>query len=91
MKEDILKIINYYGVSRQLKELNKETYELSEAILLEVGDIESLNKITKAIANIYVLLEQFEEYYEINQENIIGMESYKIRKSLEEIKNETIK
>ena len=88
MKQDLLEIIDYYGVSKQLKKLNEEVFELEEAVLLELGDEQSLYNITKRIANIYVLLSQFEEYYEIDQEQLIELQSSKIRQNLSRIKNE---
>ena len=33
MKEDLLKIINHYGIKKQLKYIHSEYYELDEAIL----------------------------------------------------------
>lgn len=87
MKEDLLKIINHYGVSKQLKKLSEEIFELQEAILTDVGDNESYDHIVEEIADVYVVMEQLEEYFEVNQDKLIAMESYKIRRTLERIKN----
>lgn len=87
MKEDLLNIINYFGLTNQLKKLSKEVYELQEAILLDEGDEESYNHIVEEMADVYVVMEQLEEYFEINQDKLIAMESYKIRRTLERIKN----
>lgn len=41
MKEDLLKIINYYGINKQLKYIHSEYFELDEAIFgIEVLDYE---------------------------------------------------
>lgn len=87
MKEDLLKIINHYGVSKQLKKLSEEIFELQEAILTDVGDNESYNHIVEEMADVYVVMEQLEEYFEVNQDKLIAMESYKIRRTLERTKN----
>ena len=33
MKNNLLKIINHYGISNQLKKLSEEIFELQEAII----------------------------------------------------------
>lgn len=88
MKEDLLKIIEHYGLTSQLKKLSEETYELQEAILLDVGDTKSYDHIVEELADVYVILEQLEEYFEINQDKLIAMQSYKIRRTLERIKKD---
>lgn len=88
MKEDLLKIIEHYGVSNQLKKLSEEVFEMQEAILLDLGDTKSYDHIVEELADVYVLLAQFEEYFEINQDKLIAMQSYKIRRTLERIKKD---
>lgn len=91
MKEDLLNIINHYGLTNQLKKLSEEIYELQEAILIDVGDNESYNHIIEEMADVYVLMEQLEEYFEISQDKLIAMESYKIKRTLQRIKEENEK
>lgn len=63
MKENLLKIINNYGISNQLKKLSEETFELQEAIIkLEQYIINVSNEdpiydeyIKKEIDNKYIL------------------------------------
>lgn len=88
MKEDLLKIIEHYGVSNQLKKLSEEVFEMQEAILLDLGDTKSYDHIVEELADVYVLLAQFEEYFEISQDKLIAMQSYKIRRTLERIKKD---
>ena len=90
MKDSLLKIINYHGINKQLSELSEQTFQLQEAILLDVGDIECYNDITEKLANVYVTLSQFEEYFEVDQNQLIEAESNKIRKDLQEIENEKV-
>lgn len=75
MKEDLLKIINTYGVLPQLEYYQTEVWELNEAIIrfeeakinyFEGYGIQQLDlekHITEEIADNYVMLYQFPEYY----------------------------
>jgi NTP pyrophosphatase (non-canonical NTP hydrolase) len=103
MKEDLLKIINHYGVMPQLKYFQSEVFELNEAIIryeefnnhigdLEVYDIDEteLKKehITEEIADVMVMLKQFQYYYGIEDKEIEEVMKYKIERQLKRIKNE---
>ena len=89
MKEDLLKIINHYGVSKQLKKLSEEIFELQEAILLDLNDQQSYDNILEEYADVQVVLSQIEEYFELDQNKLVEMQSFKINRTLERIKNET--
>lgn len=94
MKEDLLKIINHYGVNAQQRQFNEETFELQEAITAYENDYEGLNMgndtnhIAEEIADVAVLLNQFIDYYDLDSEKIQEIANYKIRRQLERIKNE---
>lgn len=75
MKEQLLKIISFYGVIPQLEYYQTEVWELNEAIIsyetrkkyylgdrVKVSSI-SRSEITEEIADNYVMLYQFPEYY----------------------------
>ena len=78
MKEDLLKIINTYGVMPQLEYYQTEVWELNEAIIrfeeakinyfegygLQQPDLEK--HIVEEIADNYVMLYQFKEYYNLD-------------------------
>lgn len=96
MKEDLLKIINNYGVIPQLKHFNSEVFELSEAIVRyeENSDWgmggENLTKyhkhhITEEIADCLVMINQFVEYYEIQESDIYMIMEQKIDRQLDRI------
>lgn len=57
MKNDLLKIINHYGIEHQQRKLNEEAFELQEAIIKHenkgpvVTSIENLNKIACSVSN----------------------------------------
>lgn len=99
MKEDLLKIINHYRVSNQLKKLSEETFELQEAIIdaeynRYVGVIrkpgeKAIEHIEEEFADCCVVLEQFKAYYDLDNDRIIEIMERKINRQLERMeKNE---
>lgn len=99
MKEDLLKIINNYGISNQLKKLSEETFELQEAIIdaeynRYVGVIrkpgeKAIEHIEEEFADCCVVLEQFKAYYSLDNDKIIEIMKQKINRQLERMeKNE---
>lgn len=104
MREDLLKIINYYGVNHQQKKLNEEAYELNEAIMImqmKKWDLESgspevvesvLNDlrlhIAEEMADVCVMLHQFKEYYDIKPFEIYNVMEQKIKRQIERMKEE---
>ena len=102
MKEDLLKIINHYGVMPQLKYFQSEVFELNEAIIIyedekphcddeaDEGYIKMLKKhIEEEFADVMVMLEQFKAHYNLDNENIIETMKFKINRQLERISNES--
>lgn len=103
MKEDLLKIINHYGIDKQLKYIHSEYFELDEAIIVDnwAKDIlvtkeykdykkESIKHIAEEIADVMVMLKQFQYYYEIEDSQIEDIMKAKIKRQLERIDNEVI-
>lgn len=99
MKEDLLKIINNYGISNQLKKLSEEVFELQEAIIdaeynRYVGVIrkpgeKAIEHIEEEFADCCVVLEQFKAYYDLDNDKIIEIMKKKINRQLERMeKNE---
>lgn len=104
MKENLLRIINNYGINNQLKKLNEECFEFIEAEkdyeyqkdaceVIGCKDIkEHLKKskehLEEEFADVCVVLEQFKAYYELNNDRIIEIMKQKINRQLERIKNE---
>ena len=82
MKEKLLKIINTYEVIPQLKYFQSEVFELNEAIISAehsrcVGITRNvapicIEHIAEEIADCMVMLKQFQYYYGITDEEIIG-------------------
>lgn len=97
MEQDLLGIINNYGVLNQLKHFQSEVYELTEAIFdYEYTDrcgVEELEKhlkehIIEEIADVTVMLKQFQYYYGITDEEIEEVMRFKIERQKERMKNE---
>ena len=99
MKEDLLKIIEHFGVNNQQRKLQEEIFELQEAItthelkksveyeipLTEI--IGTKEHIIEEIADICVILRQFMEYYDITQDEISERMINKINRTLERIES----
>lgn len=99
MKEDLLKIINHYGVNAQQRQLAEEVFELQEAItkaedvyektiLFKEYSSSLKTNIAEEIADVLNMVEQFIYYYGIDIEDIIEIKHRKVARQLERIKNE---
>ena len=96
MKDDLLKIISFYGVIPQLKYFQSEVFELNEAIISAehsrcVGITRNvapicIEHIAEEIADVVVMLKQFQYYYGITDEEIIKVMKEKIDRQLKRIK-----
>lgn len=85
----LMKVINHFGLSNQLKKLNEEVFELIEAILIDTGDEESLNHIKEEYADVSLVLNQIKEYFEIGYaEDVLPRMSYKLERTLKLIEEE---
>ena len=92
MEEKLKKIINHYGVIPQLKYIHSEYFELDEAIIEceESGNNPEYYKesIGGEIADIMVMLKQFQYYYDIEDKQIEDIMNFKIDRQLDRINNE---
>ena len=96
MKENLLKIINNYGVIPQLKYFQSEVWELNEAIFQYVAQKEACENIgcsrihvdsckkhiTEEIADCEIFLRQFKKYYNIDENEFENIIKYKIERTL---------
>ena len=102
MKEKLLEIINHYGLMKQLKYIHSEYFELDEAIIdyhqsgwdFDYEDMEELEKqyathIAEEIADVMVMLKQFQYYHNIKDEQIENIMKTKIERQLERINIES--
>ena len=102
MKEDLLKIINHYGIKKQLKYIHSEYYELDEAILRECeiaynsegdfGDrlalIRAKQHIAEELADVMVMIKQLQYYYDIKDKYVEEIMKEKIERQLDRIDKE---
>ena len=104
MDKDLLKIIQNYGTSNQLKKLSEELYEFQEAVLSynllktinEDFKDEVLEKNTEYIyrcvleeyADLCVLLSQFELYFDLNEDEVWQVMKNKVDRQLRRIEKE---
>lgn len=97
MKKDLLTIIKHYGIENQLKYIHSEYFELDEAIIkFENHDFAnwtaSKNMFTKdiaeEIADVMVMLKQFQYYYDIEEEDIETIMKKKIDRQLKRMEEE---
>ena len=105
MDKDLLKIIQNYGLSNQLKKLSEELYEFQEAVLSynllktisEDFKDEVLEKNTEYIykcvleeyADLCVLLSQFELYFDLDEDEVLQVMRNKVDRQLRRIENES--
>ena len=86
MIDQFLEIINHYGAKNQQRKLAEEVFELQEAITLFESGQGDVKNVIEEIADVYVLLEQFEYYYEIEPEEIGKVIQYKVNRTIERMK-----
>lgn len=99
MKEDLLKIIEHFGINNQQRKLEEEIFELEEAItinqLKETVEYEiplteivgTREHITEELADVMLLLEQFKTYYGITSEEITNLFWNKVARTLQRIES----
>jgi NTP pyrophosphatase (non-canonical NTP hydrolase) len=91
MEEKLKKIINTYGVTNQLKYFQSEVYELTEAILwneLTLKITRDIEHVAEEIADVMVMLKQFQLYYCIKDEEIEEIMMFKIDRQIGRIEKE---
>ena len=88
MKENLLKIINHYGVLPQLKHFNSEVFELTEAIVKHEALGCEYKHITEELADCLVMIDQFRLYYDIDIEELKAVMEFKIDRQLDRMKEE---
>ncbi len=95
MKDNLLKIINHYGINKQLKYIHSEYFELDEAIIkYEVYAYENYDygvgreHIAEELADVICMLKQFQYYYDITDEQVENIMKQKIERQLKRIEEE---
>lgn len=99
MNEKILKIVNYYGIMSQLKYFQSEVFELNESIIKKEieykfgettikRDENNLKHIAEEMADVMVMLKQFQLYYDISTEEIEKIMQYKVDRQIKRIEDD---
>lgn len=99
MNEKLLKIVNYYGVMPQLKYFQSEVFEFNESIIKKEientfgettikMDENNLKHIAEEMADVMVMLKQFQLYYDISTEEIEKIMQYKIDRQIKRIEDD---
>ena len=86
--KEFVKICEDYKI--ELKQFNEESYELIEAILnhewLKEKRLEDINHVVEEIADVLVMVSQFVEYYQIEEEMLDWYMNYKVKRQLDRMK-----
>lgn len=88
-KEKYLTIIEHYGVHNQLKKINEELFEFCEAVYEADFTLENVGHVEEELADIFVLLEQFRAYYDLNLEKVSEIMKCKVERQLKRIQKES--
>lgn len=87
MNRKLRKIINHYGINKQLKYFQSEIFELNEAILNYEKDPRR-EHVIEEIADVMVMLKQIQLNYNIKTDDIKEVMKFKIERQLERIKED---
>lgn len=90
MKEDLLKIINHYGIGNQLKKFNEESFEFMEAIIDCENHLGTKEHVTEEVADVFVLIGQFIIYYNIEINDVDKIMWQKINRQLKRMEEENV-
>lgn len=98
MKEDLLKIINHYGINNQQRKFWEESGELSEVItqyeqakrfMSNVIELRLTKEhIAEELSDCFVMLRQFQYYYDISDEEIEDVMKYKIDRQIKRMESD---
>lgn len=83
MNDSLLTIFNTYGKSHQVSKLLEEVGEFIETVMNEDKE-----NIVKEMADVMVLLKQFQYYYDISDKQIEETMKFKINRQLKRIESE---
>jgi len=76
MIDELNKIFNHFGYDNQLKKLNEEFFEVTEALVLK-----DRAKFVEEISDVLVVALQFKQYYKVKDDEIINAAIPKINRT----------
>ena len=86
-KEDCLKIFEHFGYENQRRKIVEEVNELTDEILLFEKGSGDIKDLKGELADVYILLKQIKEYYEITDEELMLVIRAKLNRTLERIES----
>ena len=87
MKDDLLKIINHYGLKNQREKLMEEYQELQDELYVYVKHGDECDLLTE-IADVFVICLQFLFEYGYDEKELLEEMQYKIDRQIGRIKSE---
>lgn len=87
MKEDLLKIIEHFGINNQQRKLNEEVFELQEAITKLECKNGYTEDIEEEMVDVIILLKQIFNYYNLSEGTMNLLQENKINRTLERIES----
>lgn len=90
MKEKEKEIIEYYGVMPQLKHLQGEMFELTEAVINYENEMTkaNLSHIIEELADVQVMVDQLKTYYKVSNSDLNKEMEYKVNRQINRIAGE---
>jgi NTP pyrophosphatase (non-canonical NTP hydrolase) len=79
-KEDINKIFNHFGYDAQVKKLNEEFFEVTEALVLKNREM-----VVEEIADVLVVLEGIKEHYKISDVELLEVAESKVDRTIRKV------
>lgn len=86
-KEDCLKIFEHFGYENQRRKIVEEVNELTDEVLLFEKGIGEIKDLKSELADVYILLKQIKENYEITDEELLLEIRAKLNRTLERIES----
>lgn len=86
-ENEILKIINHFGVNNQQRKLQEEIFELQEAITKFENGIGDIKEVEEEMVDVTLLIHQFMELYEVDGLKMMVLEHHKVKRTIERIES----
>lgn len=88
MEQELLEIIDHFGIETQQRKLQEELFELQQAItIFEQSNNQSCDNIAEELVDVIVLLKQFICHYNLNKHHLNKIEIHKIKRTLQRIES----
>ena len=87
MNENLITIINHFGINNQQRKLQEEVFELQEAITLFESGNGDIKNIIEELGDTIFILRQLQSYYEITAEELHEVIEYKRKRTIDRIES----